>query len=193
MIWVVIGMKGTMMSSQSRTLYPEGVNGAPKHRRGRAKGDAASVTGLPAGTEVFSADNHISVADALFYERFPDDLKDSAPGVDKQLVFPNAVPPALQDAEHVLASYRHTLKDHPQRDIRYYWDNHMCASFMVDGLGLGKIKEIGIDKVMWSSDYPHNESTFGYSERSLAAVVDAVGPEDAVRVVGGNVRNFLGI
>jgi hypothetical protein len=35
--------------------------------------------------------------------------------------------------------------------------------------------------------------TFGYSERSLAAVVDAVGPENAVRVVGGNVRRFLGI
>ena len=102
-------------------------------------------------------------------------------------------PQTDQDAEHVLASYRHMLKDHPLRDIRYYWDNHMCASFMVDGLGLDQIGEIGIDKVMWSSDYPHNESTFGYSERSRAAVVDAVGPEDAVRVVGGNIRNFLGI
>lgn len=70
---------------------------------------------------------------------------------------------------------------------------HMCASFMVDGLGLKQIDEIGIDKVMWSSDYPHNECTFGYSERSLAAVVDAVGPEDAVRVVGGNIRKFLGV
>ncbi|MGO9382123.1 MAG: amidohydrolase family protein [Mycobacterium sp.] len=388
------------MSSQTRTLYPEGVIGAPKHRRGHA---AESNTGLPADTEVFSADNHISVADDIFYERFPDDLKDYAPriwyedgayllgrpgqsmvvgdfsavlmqyddlagavsnnidarvrelaedGVDKELVFPNAVlalfhdpdkdlrerilriyneriadvqersnghcygvglinwwdphgtrrtlselkslglktfllplspgnddnghvidysstemsavwdeiedaglpvthhigesqpkcpsevnsvavammvnidsfremfskyifggildrhprlrvgwfeggiawvPPALQDAEHVLASYRHMLKNHPERDIRYYWDNHMCASFMVDGLGLDQIDEIGIDKVMWSSDYPHNESTFGYSERSLAAVVEAVGPEDAVRVVGGNVKKFLGI
>ena len=33
------------------------------------------VVGLPAGTEIFSADNHISVADDIFYERFPDDLK----------------------------------------------------------------------------------------------------------------------
>ena len=389
-----------MMSSQTRTLYPEGVIGAPKYRRGHA---AESNTGLPAGTEVFSADNHISVADDIFYEHFPDDLKDYAPriwyedgayllgrpgqsmvvgdfsavlmqyddlagavsnniearvrelaedGVDKELVFPNAVlalfhypdkdlrerifriynehiaevqerskghcygvglinwwdprgarrtlselkslglktflmplspgnddngrvidfsstamsamwdeiedaglpvthhigesqpkcpsevnsvavammvnidsfremfskyifggildrhpglrigwfeggiawvPPALQDAEHVLVSYQHMLKHHPEHEIRHYWDTHMCASFMVDGLGLDQIDEIGIDKVMWSSDYPHNESTFGYSERSLAAVVDAVGPEDAVRVVSGNVRKFLGI
>lgn len=388
------------MSTQSRTLYPEGVIGAPKHRRGNA---ATASTGLPPGTEVFSADNHISVADDIFYERFPDDLKDYAPriwyedgayllgrpgqsmvvgdfsavlmqyddlagavsnnidarvrelaedGVDKELVFPNAVlalfhhpdheirerifrvynehiagvqarsdghcygvglinwwdpagarrtlaelkslglltflmpispgndvngqpidyssavmsavwdeieeaglpvthhigesqpkfpsevnsvavammvnidsfremfskyifggildrhprlrvgwfeggiawvPPALQDAEHVLASYRHMLAHRPEQEVRHYWDKHMCASFMVDPLGLRQIDEIGVDKVMWSSDYPHNESTFGYSERSLAAVVDAVGAEDAIRVVGGNIKKFLGI
>ena len=40
------------------------------------------------------------------------------------------------------------------------------------------IDRIGVDRVMWSSDYPHNESTFGYSEKSLASVVEAVGPED---------------
>jgi hypothetical protein len=46
---------------------------------------------------------------------------------------------------------------------------------------------------MWSSDYPHNESTFGYSERSLAAVVDAVGPERASQIVSRNVLDFLGL
>ena len=30
---------------------------------------------------VFSADNHISLADDIFYERFPDDLKDKAPRI----------------------------------------------------------------------------------------------------------------
>jgi predicted TIM-barrel fold metal-dependent hydrolase len=69
----------------------------------------------------------------------------------------------------------------------------MCASFMVDPLGLRLIDQIGIDRVMWSSDYPHNESTFGYSERSLAAVVDAVGPEDAVKITSTNIKQFLGI
>jgi hypothetical protein len=48
------------MSIPTRTLYPDGVIGAPKHRRGHA---AEANTGLPSGTEVFSADNHISLAD----------------------------------------------------------------------------------------------------------------------------------
>jgi predicted TIM-barrel fold metal-dependent hydrolase len=103
------------------------------------------------------------------------------------------VPTALQDAEHQLASYRHMLDRPVQHDVRYYWDTHMSASFMVDPVGLQLIDQIGVDKVMWSSDYPHNESTFGYSEKSLAAVVEAVGPDAAARIVSGNVKKFLGL
>lgn len=74
------------------------------------------------------------------------------------------VPTALQDAEHMLASYRHMFNHQLQHDVRHYWDNHMSASFMVDPLGLKLIDHIGVDNVMWSSDYPHNESTFDTGE-----------------------------
>ena len=46
---------------------------------------------------------------------------------------------------------------------------------------------------MWSSDFPHNESTFGYSRRSLSSVVDSVGPERAEKIVSANVQAFLGV
>ena len=65
------------MSTQTSTLYPPEGYGAPKNRRGHAGGDV----GLPAGTEVFSADNHISVAEDIFYEKFPEDLKEKAPRI----------------------------------------------------------------------------------------------------------------
>jgi len=103
------------------------------------------------------------------------------------------VPWALQDSEHLVASYQHMFNHQLEHDIRYYWDTHMSASFMVDPLGLKLIDEIGVHKVMWSSDYPHNESTFGYSEKSLAAVVDAVGPDNAARICSGNIKEFLGV
>ena len=45
------------------------------------------------------------------------------------------VPTALQDAEHMLASYRHMFNHQLEHDVRHYWDNHMSASFMVDPLG----------------------------------------------------------
>ena len=68
-----------MMTTQTSTasLYPPGGFGAPKDRRGHASG---ADVGLPAGTVIFSADNHISLADDIFYQRFPDDLKDKHRG-----------------------------------------------------------------------------------------------------------------
>jgi len=42
------------------------------------------------------------------------------------------VPWALQDAEHLMGSYQHMFNRPLDHDVRYYWDNHMSASFMVD-------------------------------------------------------------
>ncbi|MGO9854350.1 MAG: amidohydrolase family protein [Acidimicrobiales bacterium] len=105
----------------------------------------------------------------------------------------NWVPSTVQDAEHIAASFEHLANLNVQHDPRYYWDNHMCASFMVDPLGLDLVDRIGVDRVMWSTDFPHNESTYGYSNESLAAVVDAVGAEAATSIVSGNIKRYLGL
>ena len=69
----------TVPSPAVTSLYPPEGFGAPKHRQGHASADGP--TGLPQGTEIFSADNHISVADDIFYERFPEELKGAAPRI----------------------------------------------------------------------------------------------------------------
>ena len=68
------------MAHQAATLgvYPPGGPGAPKDRHGQAEG---TTTGLPAGTQVFSADNHLSLSEDIFYERSPDSMKDRMPRV----------------------------------------------------------------------------------------------------------------
>jgi predicted TIM-barrel fold metal-dependent hydrolase len=105
----------------------------------------------------------------------------------------NWVPSAIQDAQHIAASFRHLGNLEVQHDPAWYWEQHLWASFMVDPLGLDLIDRIGAHKVMWSTDFPHNESTYGYSNESLASVVDAVGPDAAAQIVEGNVKRFLGI
>jgi predicted TIM-barrel fold metal-dependent hydrolase len=69
----------------------------------------------------------------------------------------------------------------------------MCASFMVDPLGLQLVDRIGVERVMWSTDFPHNESTYGYSSESLAAVVDSVGAASAATIVSNNIKRYLGV
>ena len=105
----------------------------------------------------------------------------------------NWVPSALQDAEHIAASFRHLSDLKIQHDPMYYWENHMVASFIVDPLGIDLVDRIGVDRVMWSTDFPHNESSYGYSRQSLRSVVDAVGAESARAIVGGNVLRYLGL
>ena len=55
------------------------------------------------------------------------------------------------------------------------------------------IDRVGVDKAMWSTDFPHNESTYGYTAESLQSVVDAVGADAAAAIVDGNIRRFLGV
>jgi predicted TIM-barrel fold metal-dependent hydrolase len=105
----------------------------------------------------------------------------------------NWVPSVLQDAEHISASFQHLSDLKVRHEPRYYWEHNMCASFMVDPLGLDLVDRIGVDKVMWSTDFPHNESTYGYSGESLAAVVEAVGAEAATAIVSGNITRYLGV
>ena len=70
------------MTARTATLtYPDGGFGPPKDRQGHAAG---SAVGLPAGTEVFSADDHISLAEDIFWERFPEEIKDQAPRVVRE-------------------------------------------------------------------------------------------------------------
>ena len=50
--------------------------------------------------------------------------------------------------------------------------------------GLELLHRIGADRVMWSSDYPHQESTFGYSRSAIQAVFDATTVENAQKILG---------
>jgi len=103
----------------------------------------------------------------------------------------NWVVSTLQDATHIHASIKHTYNWNVKHAPEYYWRNHMYSSFMLDPLGLEMIDRIGVDRAMWSTDYPHNESTFGYTRSSLKSVVDAVGAERARRIVSENIVRYL--
>ena len=105
----------------------------------------------------------------------------------------NWVPAALQDAEHIGASFEHLTNLTVEHEPAWYWEHHMCASFIVDPLGLELIDHIGVERALWSTDFPHNESTYGYSVESLTSVVDTVGAEAAQKMVSTNVKRFLDI
>ena len=46
---------------------------------------------------------------------------------------------------------------------------------------------------MWASDYPHPESTLGYSAAAVRGILSAAGETDGKKIVGGNAVQIWGL
>ncbi|MFK8908182.1 amidohydrolase family protein [Streptomyces sp. YS-3] len=51
---------------------------------------------------------------------------------------------------------------------------------------------IGLDKIMWGSDYPHDEGTTPYSREGLRIAYAGLPPEEVAAMVGGNAARVYG-
>jgi predicted TIM-barrel fold metal-dependent hydrolase len=52
--------------------------------------------------------------------------------------------------------------------------------------------QIGIDNVMWGSDYPHNEATFPYSKESLRMAFSSWSEADLRKIFSENAARVYG-
>ena len=63
-----------------------------------------------------------------------------------------------------------------------FFHRNVVLSFQEDAIGIRLRDVIGVDNMMWGSDYPHSESTFPQSRKILAGVPD----DEQVKIAGGN-------
>ena len=54
------------------------------------------------------------------------------------------------------------------------------------------IREIGLDRVMWGSDYPHNEACSPYSKESLRRTFEGWSPEDLTQILSRTAADVYG-
>jgi predicted TIM-barrel fold metal-dependent hydrolase len=64
------------------------------------------------------------------------------------------------------------------------WRRHVYATFQDDIPGIRCRDLIGVDKLMWGSDYPHFDSTFPRSREAIARNFEGV-PEDEQQLILG--------
>ena len=55
-----------------------------------------------------------------------------------------------------------------------------------DGVGIELRHKIGIDNILWGSDYPHHESTFPRSHEILEDILSDCTEEEKAKIAGGN-------
>jgi predicted TIM-barrel fold metal-dependent hydrolase len=98
-------------------------------------------------------------------------------------------------APHMLASMDYTYRERHEEAIYRFKDDmrpsdffhrNVVLSFQEDAIGIRLRDAIGVDNMMWGSDYPHSESTFPESRRILGEILAGVPAEEQARIVGGN-------
>jgi predicted TIM-barrel fold metal-dependent hydrolase len=63
----------------------------------------------------------------------------------------------------------------------------VCATFINDPLGVKYRHQVGVDNVMWSSDYPHTVSTWPHSQEVIARDFAGVPEDEKWKIVRNNV------
>jgi len=54
------------------------------------------------------------------------------------------------------------------------------------------MRTVGLDRVMWGSDYPHHESTYPYTREGLRRSFAGTDPSELQQVLAGNAAKVYG-
>ena len=73
-----------------------------------------------------------------------------------------------------------------------YVDEHVSTTFINDAVGVRLRHEIGVDRMLWSSDYPHISANWPNSRTVLLATFSGVPPAEADQILAGNAVRLYG-
>jgi predicted TIM-barrel fold metal-dependent hydrolase len=107
----------------------------------------------------------------------------------------------LSWAQHQLTTMEYTYRERHEEAIYRFKDGmrpsdffhrNIVLSFQEDAIGIRLRDVIGVDNMMWGSDYPHSESTFPQSRKILAEILSDVPEDEQAKIVGGNTARVYG-
>jgi predicted TIM-barrel fold metal-dependent hydrolase len=67
-----------------------------------------------------------------------------------------------------------------------YFHQNFLVTFEDDELGIRTRDKIGVDNMLWGSDYPHNDSIFPESQEVLDRLFDGLPEEDRLKITAAN-------
>ncbi len=75
----------------------------------------------------------------------------------------------------------------PSRRLR----RQVLAAFIDDPAGMSRLDDVGAERVLWMSDFPHPDSAWPDSRSRLVRALDGVADDDAAAIAEGNARALL--
>jgi predicted TIM-barrel fold metal-dependent hydrolase len=134
-----------------------------------------------------------SLADMIFsgvFERFPR-LKVGT--VEHELAW---IPHFLHQLDYTYTDRPprgdwHRYKDSSTVPSDFFHSNVFC-SFQEDAIGIRERDLIGVQTLMWGSDYPHTESTFPRSREITAEILQGVPEAEQEMILYSNAKQLYG-
>jgi predicted TIM-barrel fold metal-dependent hydrolase len=75
----------------------------------------------------------------------------------------------------------------------FYMDQNVYGSFIHDSVGVKVCDIAGAKNIMWSSDYPHSETTFPESQAMISEIFESVSEVDRKLILGGRAKKLFQI
>jgi predicted TIM-barrel fold metal-dependent hydrolase len=96
------------------------------------------------------------------------------------------LPFVIQRWDQTFQHYRHLYPSPLKLRPSEYFTRQIYATFIDDAVGVGSRHQIGVDHVMWSSDYPHTQSSWPHSQEIIARDFAGVPEEEKLKIIRGN-------
>jgi len=92
----------------------------------------------------------------------------------------------LERMDNVATQHKNLHKVEISRPPSDYFHEHVYLTFMRDRSAIRVRDLIGVGNLLWSSDYPHNDSTWPNSRQEIERQFAGVPEEDKRMITGGN-------
>jgi predicted TIM-barrel fold metal-dependent hydrolase len=96
------------------------------------------------------------------------------------------IPYFLERMDGTFKKHRFWTKSIIKEKPSFYWYRQGHATFIEDHSGAKLIEDVGVDSAMWSSDYPHSDSTWPHSREVVEEHFAKTAPEIRRKIVADN-------
>ena len=98
----------------------------------------------------------------------------------------------LQKLDQSQEEYRYLYPTPLKLKASEYFRRQVYATFIDDPVGVATRQFIGVDNIVWSSDYPHTVSTWPHSMEIVERDLVGVPEDEKVKIVRGNAARLYG-
>lgn len=99
----------------------------------------------------------------------------------------------VQRADEVWAKHRHWSKPKITEKPSFFFKRQIFANFMDDPVGLTSRYHIGVDNMLFETDYPHSDTTFPNSREIVQERFKDIPPDETRKIVRDNAIRLFGL